>query len=157
MKFNPPKKHIGAGAVFFNESGDMLIVKPVYKEGWLIPGGSVEKMESPRHACEREVKEELNIDINIKILLCVDSVQIEPNKPFSLQFTFYGGILNKEQVSSIALPNQELSEFIFVSKNELSNFFPERKILRYNACFQAIQKKTVYYLENGKLNYENCP
>ncbi|MCX4094848.1 NUDIX domain-containing protein [Nocardia sp. alder85J] len=50
----------------------VLMVKPTYKEHWDIPGGYVERGESPRAACEREVHEELGISIDGLHLAAVD-------------------------------------------------------------------------------------
>ena len=49
-----PKKRISAGCLFFDRSRRLLIVKPTYKEGWEIPGGSVNANASPLLACVRE-------------------------------------------------------------------------------------------------------
>ncbi|MHB1163149.1 MAG: hypothetical protein ACYCZZ_01290 [Minisyncoccota bacterium] len=38
-----PKKQVGTAVLFFNAKGELLIVKPDYKEGWLVPGGSCEE------------------------------------------------------------------------------------------------------------------
>lgn len=69
---NLPKKRMGAGALFFNENNEMLVVKPTYKDHWSIPGGVVEENESPRIACIREVKEEIGLEIRELKFLCVD-------------------------------------------------------------------------------------
>ncbi len=42
-----PRKRMGAGVLFFDRAGNLLIVKPRYKAGWTIPGGVVEAGESP--------------------------------------------------------------------------------------------------------------
>ncbi|WP_328478950.1 NUDIX hydrolase [Actinoplanes sp. NBC_00393] len=63
---------VAAGALFFDEAGNVLLVKPAYKAGWDIPGGYVEPGESPRAACIREVREELGITPDIGGLLVVD-------------------------------------------------------------------------------------
>jgi 8-oxo-dGTP diphosphatase len=34
-----PKKQVGTAVLLFNTKGEILIVKPDYKEGWLVPGG----------------------------------------------------------------------------------------------------------------------
>src|SRR5215469_2715077 len=56
------KKRMAASALFLNEQGNVLIVKPTYRPDWLLPGGSVEDHESPREACIREVREELSLE-----------------------------------------------------------------------------------------------
>ncbi|MCX6716561.1 MAG: NUDIX hydrolase [Candidatus Taylorbacteria bacterium] len=60
---NLPKKRMGAGAIFLNEKDEILIVKPSYKDFWSMAGGVVEKNESPKDACIREVKEEIGINL----------------------------------------------------------------------------------------------
>ena len=50
---------VAAGALIRNPAGQILLVKPTYKDGWDIPGGYVEPGESPGAACLRELKEEI--------------------------------------------------------------------------------------------------
>ena len=37
-----PTRRLAAGALIRNERGEMLLVKPNYKDGWILPGGTVE-------------------------------------------------------------------------------------------------------------------
>ncbi|MGW6244366.1 NUDIX domain-containing protein [Streptomyces roseolus] len=37
-----PRKRVAAGVLFFDDAGRVLLVDPVYKEPWEIPGGAVE-------------------------------------------------------------------------------------------------------------------
>ena len=67
-----PKKRMAAGALFLNERQEILIVKPAYREFWLLPGGVIEDGESPRQACMREIREELGLEVWVEKLLCVD-------------------------------------------------------------------------------------
>ena len=69
-----PKKRMSAGALFYNSDGKVLLVKPTYRDKWLIPGGIVEKDESPRQACEREIKEELSLIVSVSRILCIDYI-----------------------------------------------------------------------------------
>lgn len=43
---NLPQKRMAVAALFFNERGEILILKPSYKEDWILPGGVVELNES---------------------------------------------------------------------------------------------------------------
>ena len=49
------KKRIGAGVLLFNENNELLIVKPIYKNYWSIPGGVIDKNETPKNGCIREM------------------------------------------------------------------------------------------------------
>ncbi len=60
---NLPRKRMASGVIFFNEAGEILIVKPSYKDHWSVPGGVIDKDESPRDAALREVKEEVGLDL----------------------------------------------------------------------------------------------
>ena len=58
-----PKKQVGTAVIFLNANGEILIVKPNYRDGWLVPGGATDENESPLHCAIREVKEEIGLDI----------------------------------------------------------------------------------------------
>jgi NUDIX domain len=49
------RKRMAATAFFRDGEGRVLLVNPVYKETWDLPGGAVEAEESPHAACRREV------------------------------------------------------------------------------------------------------
>lgn len=116
-----PQKRMASGALLFNDSGEFLLLKPTYKDVWLIPGGVTEENESPKLCCKREIKEELGLDINIGRLLVVDynSYPEEPEKTEALMFVFDAGVLKKEEINSIVLQQEEASEYGFFAKNNL--------------------------------------
>ncbi|MFQ5799285.1 MAG: NUDIX domain-containing protein [Bacteroidota bacterium] len=145
-----PKKALGAGALFFNESDELLIVKPTYREYWSIPGGVVDKNESPRQSCLREVKEEINLDIPIGRLLCVDYISNQDGKPENLQFVFYGGVLSPDQIKNIQVPQEELSEFKFFKVDNALLLFSAKSRRRFLHCLEALKSDIVVYLENGE-------
>jgi 8-oxo-dGTP diphosphatase len=68
--------------------------------GWMdgllcIPGGHIEKGETPRQAAQRELKEELDLDIKIDDLefLCVAARNKQPVQYVGYQFALRGGNL----------------------------------------------------------------
>ncbi|WP_169813104.1 NUDIX domain-containing protein [Nocardia jejuensis] len=65
---------MGAGLLFVDELGRVLLVEPTYKDHWELPGGVVEGGESPGAAAVREVREELGLDVPLGQLLVVDWV-----------------------------------------------------------------------------------
>lgn len=144
-----PKKQMAAGAVFFNAAGEVLLVKPTYRDHWSIPGGVIEDEESPRQGCIREVREELGLDVPITQLLVLDYTSLATGPRESLQFLFYGGILDEARIARIVLPPAELSHFRFVSTEiALSQLIP-RIARRFPFALEAIKSGNVHYLEDG--------
>jgi 8-oxo-dGTP diphosphatase len=67
-----PRKRMAAGALFVDSVSRILLVDPVYRDTWDLPGGAVEAEESPYAACRREVAEELGLDRPPGRVLAVD-------------------------------------------------------------------------------------
>ncbi|MET0579976.1 MAG: NUDIX hydrolase [Ilumatobacteraceae bacterium] len=130
-----PTKHVSAGCLLRDEQGHVLIVKPTYKAGWEIPGGSVEANESPFDACRREVLEELGLRREPGRLLVVDYRRpVDGVRDDALRIVFDGGVLNAADLASIALPPDELSEWRLVAADELGHYFPPALARRLRAC-----------------------
>lgn len=67
---------VGAGAVIFNEAGEVFLAKRGSqarneKHRWEFPGGSVEFGETLEHALQREINEEYGFQIDVVRLLDV--------------------------------------------------------------------------------------
>ena len=114
-----PQKRMGAGALFFDEHGRVLLVHPTYKTSWEIPGGVVEQGESPRQCCQREVAEELQLSGVVGRLLVVDYSSETVEKTESLMFVFAGGVLDQTTIDQIKLPQDELKRFAFFARDQL--------------------------------------
>jgi 8-oxo-dGTP pyrophosphatase MutT (NUDIX family) len=56
------RKRMAATAFFRDEAERVLVVDPVYKPLWDLPGGAAEAYESPHAACRREIAEEPGLD-----------------------------------------------------------------------------------------------
>lgn len=148
---NLPKKRMGAGVIFFDEQNRILIVKPSYKNHWSMPGGVVEENESPRQACIREVKEEINLDVSKLNFLCVDHISSDEEKSESLQFIFFGGVLKRGDLDKLKVDGKEIVEFKFVSEQEAGEFLHGGHFKsKLSKCIDAIKSGTSLYLENGE-------
>ena len=62
------RRFSSAAVLIENEQGELLIVKAGYKDHWSLPGGIVDAGESPLEAAVREVKEEVDIQVDPKDL-----------------------------------------------------------------------------------------
>jgi 8-oxo-dGTP pyrophosphatase MutT (NUDIX family) len=100
---------MAAGALFRDESGRVLLVDPVYRETWDLPGGAVGAEESPHAACRREVAEELGLDRPPGRVLAVDWVPSRPERPEGLIVVYDGGVLTAADAKTIIVPDDELA------------------------------------------------
>lgn len=65
---------MGVGAVILNEHKEILLVlrnRNPEKGTWSIPGGKVDPYEQLENCVVREIKEEVNLDVEVKGLLCM--------------------------------------------------------------------------------------
>jgi 8-oxo-dGTP pyrophosphatase MutT (NUDIX family) len=143
-----PKKQVGTAVLFFNTKGELLILKPNYKDGWLIPGGSTDENESPLHCAIRETKEETGLDIQELKLVGIYYAQKKGYFSDSLKFLFNGGVLTDKQISEIQLAADELEEFTFFSKEKEIPILSNSLQKSVPQCIEAIKNKTTAYIEN---------
>lgn len=139
-------KTVAAAALIRDDKGALLIVKPVYRDGWLVPGGMVE-LNSPKQACRRE-KEEVGLELSVGRLLCVDYRSKRQQASESLKFLFDGGTLTQAQRRSVTLQEDELSDHAFVPSAEALeklNYFLSRRV---EHALTAQQTGQTFYLEN---------
>ncbi|GHO97994.1 hypothetical protein KSF_080420 [Reticulibacter mediterranei] len=142
---------MAASAIFRNEKGNLLLVKPTYRTYWLFPGGSVEDNESPRTTCIREVKEELGIDIPSPRSLGMDYLSEENEETECLQFAFYCGTLSAAQIAAIKLPARELSEFRFLPLDEVLPILSPKLTRGLPHYLAALDNDTLVYMEDGEI------
>lgn len=143
-----PAKRMAAGCLFFNDAGQVLLVKPTYKPTWEIPGGIVEKDESPKQCCRREVNEEIGIQQEIGRLLVIDYNAQVGEKTESLQFIFYGGVLSPIDIGSIRLKQDELSAYGFFDEQNLPSEMTNPLRNRILRALSQVDQGDGIYLEN---------
>jgi 8-oxo-dGTP pyrophosphatase MutT (NUDIX family) len=140
---------MAAGALFVDDAGRPLLVKPTYKDGWDLPGGYVEPGESPLAACTREIEEELGIRPLIGSLLLVDWAPNE-REGDKLLFVFDGGTIDQQQASQIRLPADELESWEHVDLTALDDRLPTRLARRVATALQAHRRRITLYAEHGQ-------
>ncbi len=136
-----------AGALIFDRSGRLLILKPTYKSGWTIPGGVMEADgESPWEACRREVREECGIELSRGRLACMDFRRPKPGNPGGIRFLFDCGPVDDNRLAAITVQPEEISEHRLVALPEALELLrgPIRRRVR-----AATSSRALVYLENG--------
>ena len=65
IRLAAPTWTAGAVAILERDDGRWLLVSPVYRQGWSLPGGLIDRGEDPATAVVREFSEELGITIEV--------------------------------------------------------------------------------------------
>ena len=65
MRLTNARFTVTAGALIFNDSGQILLLKHRFRagSGWGLPGGFLEKGEQPLDALRRELREEIALEV----------------------------------------------------------------------------------------------
>jgi 8-oxo-dGTP diphosphatase len=140
-----PKKRVSAGGLIRDSEHRILVVKPTYRDGWLLPGGIVEPAEAPATALAREVHEELGLRAAIRRLLCVD--YLPPAEGFGdcIHFLFECEPVSSVDIGRIKLERAELSEYRFCSHAQAQSLLVPSIARR----LRSISESTAIYLHDG--------
>ncbi|MEU9641667.1 NUDIX hydrolase [Streptomyces sp. NPDC048188] len=117
-----PRVLAGAATVLRDGDGRVLLVEPNYREGWTLPGGTVEsdQGESPRRGAWRETLEEVGLDVRVGRLLAVDWAT-GPGRPPIVAYLYDGGVLSEDDLKAIRLQEEELLSWRLVPRGELGD------------------------------------
>ena len=98
-----PRIPASTGALIFDTSSRLLILKPTYKSGWTIPGGQVEaKGETPWEACRAQRPEKrAGLSSGASSSASTSSARA-PGRPGGMRLLFDCGALDSEQLSRFA-------------------------------------------------------
>jgi 8-oxo-dGTP pyrophosphatase MutT (NUDIX family) len=136
-----------AAALITSPSGDVLLVKPNYRDRWSLPGGIIEDAEAPEDGCAREVREEIGLELPIGPLLAVHWIAPEGVRPKPmLAFVFDGGVL--EDFSAIVLQESELDDFRLVPPSDLGDYLPAPMAQRVTGALGARTSGVPVYLSS---------
>jgi ADP-ribose pyrophosphatase YjhB (NUDIX family) len=118
-----PRILAGAAALFRDSEGRVLLVEPNYREGWALPGGTIEsdEGETPRQGARRETLEEIGLDRELGRLLAVDWVY-RPGIPPLVAYLYDGGVLGEDELKAIRLQEEELLSWRLVPREELDTY-----------------------------------
>jgi ADP-ribose pyrophosphatase YjhB (NUDIX family) len=139
---------MAAGALIRDVQGRILLVKPVYKGGWSLPGGVVEADESPKLACIREIREELGLDQPIGRMLVVDYNTPYGEKTESLMFIYDGGLVDEAALATIHLQAEELEDYDLFAADKLPKVMSRSLRRRILMAWDQLSGDGGVYLED---------
>ena len=72
-RFGQQRFTVTVAAMLFDQRDRVLLLEHVFRadEGWGVPGGFINKGENPEAALRRELREEINVEIeDVKMIFC---------------------------------------------------------------------------------------
>lgn len=129
-----PKKRVAAGLLLRDARGRVVLVHQNYGDCvWNLPGGLVERGESPDAGASREVNEEIGLDVPAGRILDVDHTKAD-----ALIFVYDGGVLTEAEVGAISLQEAELDEWALVEPDRLEDHLTGARLARVQRALQQL-------------------
>jgi 8-oxo-dGTP diphosphatase len=138
---------LAAGALFVRDD-KVLLVRKTYGHRWDIPGGYVDRGESPAAACEREIREELGLNRTVRRLLVHDWAPND-SEGDKVLYVFDCGELESDD-SGIKLDQVEIDATEWVAINNLGDYLIPRLERRIAQAYRAYTSNVILYLEHGQ-------
>ncbi|GAB3070176.1 hypothetical protein GCM10027053_38310 [Intrasporangium mesophilum] len=104
----PTKRAIAQG-VLRSPDGEVLLCELVYKREWDLPGGVVDRHESPAACVVRELREELDLQVSVRALLAVNWLPALYGWADATVFVFDLGVLDRDVVLHASLERREIA------------------------------------------------
>jgi 8-oxo-dGTP diphosphatase len=144
-----PRKICMAGVVVVNDAGQVLLVKPSYKDGWLVPGGAVDAFESPRAGAAREATEEIGDCVDLHRLLVVnfETAKTYADKGDVLNFLFLARL---RPGAKVCVDGQEITDAQWVDFDTAKTMLEPMLGDCMDKVRTAVLGNTTLYLEDGK-------
>lgn len=137
---------INASAIIFTTSEELLIVRDRRSARWILPGGRVEPHETPSAACEREVWEELGLQIDPGPPALID-FWLHRDATSSLYVVFRPSPPRSSTDTAIRLQSEELSEWRYVPPSDAFSLLFDPIAARLESLISC--GNAFLYLENG--------
>ncbi len=106
----------GAHVLAVDEAGRILVVRTTYLgRQWMLPGGRVERGETPHRAAARETREETGLEVNVERLVLIDA-----HHPRDVSFVYAGRIVGGDMDPQLG----EIAEVGWLTREEIAEDSP---------------------------------
>lgn len=116
------RRHYVAAIAVVLDGDDVLVAEHRFRSNrWALPGGWVHRLEDPARACEREVAEELGLDVRAIAVVAVDvhAVDGRPIRYGGLSIA-YRCVLTNESSRDVVQPSIEISGSRWIERSDWS-------------------------------------
>ncbi|MGI8829849.1 MAG: NUDIX domain-containing protein [Candidatus Limnocylindria bacterium] len=102
----------GAHVLVIDEAGRILVVRTTYLgPGWMLPGGRIERGETPHDGAARETREETGLTVTVERLVLVDA-----RRGRDVSFVFRGRLVGGDLEPQFG----EIAEVAWVDREEIA-------------------------------------
>jgi 8-oxo-dGTP diphosphatase len=143
-----PRKRLIAHVLMRDRTGRILLCETRFKSDWELPGGIVEPGEPPRVGAERELREELGVDLPVGRLLVADWMPPYLGWDDALELIFDGGVVTQAQLDDYVLQPSEIIQVRLCTLGEAAGLVTELSHRRLTVAAGLVSPATAY-LENG--------
>lgn len=112
------KRVSSAAMILEDESGRLVSVKAVYKNYWGLPGGIIDRGETPKEAAIRETLEETGIEVDPSGVTFLAVVNRHSDKAQTYQFLFKAP-LTRSMLEGVQLQASEIEDYALITKEQV--------------------------------------
>ena len=144
-RFATPR--LASGALFVDRAR-ILLVHKTYGNSWDIPGGYVDRGESPASACEREIREEIGLERTARRLLVHDWAPSAADGD-KILYVFDCGSLGEDE-HRMHFEGTEVDRTEWVTVDDVARLVIPRLARRLASAHRAYISGEILYLEHGE-------
>lgn len=137
-------KHIRCQAVILKDN-QILVLKQYNfinnEEYWLLPGGKVEEGETPEEAIKREIKEETNLDVDVKALLFDEFTDTDSFYSRHMTFSCVPKGTSFEKIGNETVSFRKILELVWCSIINENDWNPYLLKSQFNPSMNSIKNK----------------
>ena len=144
----PTKRAIAQG-VLRSDRDEILLCELVYKREWDLPGGVVDRHESPAACVVRELREELDLAVTVRSLVAVNWLPPLHGWNDATVFVFDLGVIERDVTRRTRLQLREIAGLHWTGPRDWT-----LRLAPYNQRLLALiaqHREGTLYLEDGRL------